>query len=185
VAAAEAAIEAGLEVVEVTFTLATAARAVERLRSRHPAACVGAGSVRTPAELEAAAGAGAQFLVAPGLNPKLLELARQRGLPMIPGVLTASEVDLGLRAGAELLKLFPAEPLGPGYLASLRQPFPDARLVPTGGVTAANAGAYLAAGAVAVAMGSSMFPGREIAARGPGVVKPLVAAALAALSRTG
>jgi 2-dehydro-3-deoxyphosphogluconate aldolase / (4S)-4-hydroxy-2-oxoglutarate aldolase len=181
VAAAEAAIEAGLEVVEVTFTLTEAARAIDRLRSEHPDACVGAGSVRTLAELEAAAAAGAQFLVAPGLNPELVEAAHRRGLPMIPGVFTASEVDLGIRTGADLLKLFPAEPAGPAYLGSLLQPFPQARLVPTGGVSAANAGAYLKAGAVAVAMGSSLFPAQRIAAEGPDVVKPLVGAALAAV----
>jgi 2-dehydro-3-deoxyphosphogluconate aldolase/(4S)-4-hydroxy-2-oxoglutarate aldolase len=181
VAAAGAAIVAGLEVVEITFTLASAAQAIERLRADYPDACVGAGSVRTLAELEAAAAAGAQFLVAPGLNPALVEAAHARSLPMIPGVLTASEIDLGTRAGADLLKLFPAEPLGPAYLASLLQPFPEARLVPTGGVSAGNAGAYLEAGAVAVAMGSSLFPPRRIAAEGPEVVKPLVAAALAAV----
>jgi 2-dehydro-3-deoxyphosphogluconate aldolase/(4S)-4-hydroxy-2-oxoglutarate aldolase len=183
VAAAEAAIEAGLEVVEVTFTLAAAAQAIERLRAGHPDVCVGAGSVRTLAELEAAASAGAQFLVAPGLNPALVEAAQRRSLPMIPGVFTASEIDLGIRAGADLLKLFPAEPAGPAYLASLRQPFPEVRLVPTGGISAANAGAYLKAGAVAVAMGSSLFPAQRIAAEGPEVVRPLVAAALAAVER--
>jgi len=181
VAAAAVAIEAGLEVVEVTFTLAAAARAIDRLRSDHPDACVGAGSVRTLAELEAAAAAGAQFLVAPGLNPALMEAAQRRSLPMIPGVFTASEIDLGARAGADLLKLFPAEPLGPAYLASLLQPFPEVRLVPTGGVSAGNAGAYLKAGAAAVAMGSSLFPAGPIAAEGPEVVKPLVVAALAAV----
>jgi 2-dehydro-3-deoxyphosphogluconate aldolase/(4S)-4-hydroxy-2-oxoglutarate aldolase len=102
---------------------------------------------------------------------------------MIPGVFTASEIDLGIRAGADLLKLFPAEPAGPAYLASLRQPFPEVRLVPTGGISAGNAGAYLKAGAVAVAMGSWLFPGHRIAAEGPEVVRPLVAAALAAVER--
>jgi 2-dehydro-3-deoxyphosphogluconate aldolase/(4S)-4-hydroxy-2-oxoglutarate aldolase len=182
VAAAEAAIEAGLQVVEVTFTLAAAARAIDRLRCDHPGACVGAGSVRSLAELEAAAAAGAQFLVAPGLNPQLVEAAGQRSLPIIPGVFTASEIDLGIRIGAELLKLFPAEPVGPAYLRSLLQPFPQARLVPTGGISAGNAAAYLKAGAVAVAMGSSIFPPGRIAAEGPEVVKPLVAAALAAVN---
>jgi 2-dehydro-3-deoxyphosphogluconate aldolase/(4S)-4-hydroxy-2-oxoglutarate aldolase len=181
VAAAEAAIDAGLEVVEVTFTLAAAARAIDRLRREHPHACIGAGSVRTLAELETATAAGAQFLVAPGFNPELVEAAHRRALLMIPGVFTASEIDLAIRMGAALLKLFPAEPAGPAYLASLMQPFPQARLVPTGGVSSDNAGAYLKSGAVAVAMGSSLFPARRIAAEGPGVVKPLVAAARAAV----
>ncbi len=179
---ASLALDAGLEVVEVTFTLPSAGRAIERLRRDHPGALVGAGSVRRLTELEDAAAAGAQFLVAPGLNPELIAAAARRGLPMLPGVFTATEVDLGLRLGAELLKLFPAEPSGPGYVASMLQPFPDANLVPTGGISAGNATAYLNAGAVAVAMGSSLFPASRIAARGPEVVVPLVQEAVAALT---
>lgn len=179
---ASLALDAGLEVVEVTFTLPSAGRAIERLRRDHPGALVGAGSVRRLTELEDAAAAGAQFLVAPGLNPELIDAAARRGLPMLPGVFTATEVDLGLRLGAELLKLFPAEPSGPGYVASMLQPFPDANLVPTGGISAGNATAYLKAGAVAVAMGSSLFPASRIAARGPEVVVPLVQEAVAALT---
>lgn len=179
VACATCAIEAGLDVIEVTFTLPSAARAIERLRSENPSALIGAGTVRTLSELQDAADAGAQFLVAPGLNPQLVEAARMRGLPLIPGVFTASEVDAALRLGLELLKLFPAEPLGPGYMASLLQPFPSARFVPTGGVSAANAAAYLNAGAAAVAMGSSLFPAGRIMSEGPGVVAPLVAQAVA------
>jgi 2-dehydro-3-deoxyphosphogluconate aldolase / (4S)-4-hydroxy-2-oxoglutarate aldolase len=182
VAAASQAVSAGLQVIEVTFTLDSAARAIERLRRDHPQALVGAGTVRRLAELEDAATAGAQFLVAPGLNSALVEAASRRGLPLLPGVFTASEVDMGLSLGAELLKLFPAEPSGPGYMASMLQPFPEAKLVPTGGITAANAPAYLDAGAVAVAMGSSLFPARRIAAEGPDVVVPLVREALAALT---
>jgi 2-dehydro-3-deoxyphosphogluconate aldolase/(4S)-4-hydroxy-2-oxoglutarate aldolase len=182
VAAAAAALEAGLEVVEVAFTLPSAARAIERLRRDHPEALVGAGTVRRPSELEEAAAAGAQFLVAPGFNPELLEAAQRRALPMLPGVFTASEIDLGLRLGAELMKLFPAEPGGPAYMASMLQPFPEARLVPTGGVSPTNATAYLRAGAAAVAMGSSIFPARRIATEGPEIVRPLVQEALAALA---
>ncbi|HEY3073369.1 MAG TPA: bifunctional 4-hydroxy-2-oxoglutarate aldolase/2-dehydro-3-deoxy-phosphogluconate aldolase [Candidatus Limnocylindrales bacterium] len=181
VAAAGCAIAAGLEVVEITFTMPGAARAIERLRKDHPGTLVGAGTVRTQAELQEAVGAGAQFLVAPGLNPTLLESAQRRGLAMLPGVFTASEIDLALRLGAEVLKLFPAEPSGPEYLAAMLQPFPAARLVPTGGVSAQNASAYLRAGAAALAMGSSVFPARRIKAEGPDVVTPLVRQALAAV----
>ncbi len=181
VACATCAIEAGLDVIEMTFTLPSAARAIERLRRDHPAALIGAGTVRSASELDDAAAAGAQFLVAPGMNPELVERARIRGLPMLPGVFTASEVDAAVRCGVELLKLFPAEPLGPAYMASLLQPFPSARFVPTGGVSAANAAAYMKAGAVAVAMGSSLFPARRIMSAGPGVVTPLVVEALAAV----
>jgi 2-dehydro-3-deoxyphosphogluconate aldolase/(4S)-4-hydroxy-2-oxoglutarate aldolase len=102
---------------------------------------------------------------------------------MLPGVHTATEVDLALRLGAHLLKLFPAEPGGPAYMAALLQPFPDARLVPTGGISSINAAAYLNAGAAAVAMGSSLFPAGRIRADGPGVVRSLVSDALAAVSK--
>jgi len=183
VAAGTIAIDAGLEAVEVTFTLAGAARAIERLRVARPRAVIGAGTVRHVEELNAAIAAGAQFLVAPGLNPELLEAAARAGVTMLPGVFTASEVDLALRLGAELLKLFPAEPSGPAYMAALLQPFPAARLVPTGGIGPENAAAYLKAGAVAVAMGSSLFPARRIKSEGPEVVAPLVEQALAAVTR--
>jgi len=181
VAAATQAIDAGLDAVEVTFTLPSAAKAIERLRSIRPRALVGAGTVRQREELDSAVAAGAQFLVAPGLNPELLEAARKAGVAMLPGVFTASEVDLALRHGAEVLKLFPAEPAGPAYLAAMLQPFPAARFVPTGGVAPGNAAAYLKAGAAAVAMGSSIFPAGRIMVDGPEVVAPLVHRALSAV----
>ena len=183
VAAATHAIDAGLDVVEVTFTLPSAATAIERLRAARPEAVIGAGTVRDRHELDAAVAAGAQFLVAPGLNPDLLEAAQNARVAMLPGVFTASEVDRALRLGADVLKLFPAEPSGPAYLAALLQPFPAARFLPTGGVGPENAAAYLKAGAAAVAMGSSIFPARRIASEGPEVVGPLVAKALSAVTR--
>lgn len=183
VAAATIAMDAGLEAIEVTFTLPSAARAIERVRSARPSALVGAGTVRRKDELEAAIAAGAQFLVAPGLNPALLQAAQHAGVAMLPGVFTASEVDLALGLGAETLKLFPAEPSGPAYLAALLQPFPAARMVPTGGIGPHNGAAYLKAGAAAVAMGSSLFPAARISSDGPEVVAPLVAKALSAIGR--
>lgn len=182
VAASENAIAAGLAAVELTFTLPGAARAIDRLRRAHPGVLVGAGTVRRIDELEAAVDAGAQFLVAPGLNPDLLDAARRREVLMLPGVYTASEVDRALGLGAHILKLFPAEPAGPAYMAALLQPFPDARLVPTGGISARNAAQYLDAGAAAVAMGSSLFPPGRIQTGGPKVVKSLVSDALAAVA---
>ena len=183
VAAATCAIDAGLEAVEITFTLPSAARAIERLRRDRPQAQIGAGTVRDMPQLEDAIEAGAQFLVAPGLNPELVRAAQRHGVMILPGVFTATEVDQALRTGAEVLKLFPAEPSGPAYLAALLQPFPEARLVPTGGIDAGNAAAYLRAGAAAVAMGSSLFPARRIKEDGPQVVAPLVVAALSAMTK--
>ena len=182
VAAATCAIHAGLETIEVTFTLPSAARAIERIRAARPKAVVGAGTVRRESELDDAVAAGAQFLVAPGINPTLFEAAQDAGVTMLPGVFTASEVDLALRIGANMMKLFPAEPGGPRYMAALLQPFPAARLVPTGGIGPENAAAYLRAGAAAVAMGTSLFPAQRITSEGPEVAAPLVKKALAALA---
>jgi 2-dehydro-3-deoxyphosphogluconate aldolase/(4S)-4-hydroxy-2-oxoglutarate aldolase len=181
VAAATSAIDAGLDVIEVTYTLPAAAQAIERIRTARPEALVGAGTVRQLGDVESAAAAGAQFLVAPGLDLAVLEAARRAGVTMLPGVFTASEVDLALRLGADLLKLFPAEPSGPAYMSALMQPFPEARFVPTGGLGPDNAAAYLAAGAVAVAMGSSIFPAGRIVSEGPEVVAKMVAKALSAV----
>src|SRR5207245_10314301 len=179
------AVGAGLAAGEVTLTVTGAADAMRRLRRDHPDALVGAGTVRRDAELDAAAEAGAQFLVAPGLNPALLEAAQRRGLVMLPGVFTATEIDLALRLGARALKLFPAEPSGPAYLASMLQPFPGARLVPPGGTAAHNAAAYLKAGAAPLAMRSSLCPARRLVDEGPDVVVPLVQPALAAVHGPG
>ena len=147
-----------------------------------PAAEVGRGQFNVT-QFGTQIAAGAQFLVAPGLNAELVQAAQLAGITMLPGVFTASEVDLALRLGTDLLKLFPAELSGPAYLAALLQPFPAARLVPTGGIGPENAGAYLKAGAVAVAMGSSLFPARRIMSEGPEVVAALVERALAAVTR--
>lgn len=171
----------GLGAVEVPFTVPAAERAIAELRDRlGDRVLVGAGTVRTPSELAAAVAAGAEFLVAPGLNVALADAARRAEVLLVPGVYTASEVDLALSLGLDLLKLFPAYPAGPEYMAALRQPFPTARFVPTGGVGPNNAAALLSAGAAALGMGSSIFPGREIEARGAGVVGPLTRLALEA-----
>jgi 2-dehydro-3-deoxyphosphogluconate aldolase/(4S)-4-hydroxy-2-oxoglutarate aldolase len=177
-----AAVNAGLQVIEVAYTTTDAGSAIRELRRRCPDAMVGAGTVRSKAILDDALAAGAQFIVAPGLNRPTFEASAEAGVLCIPGMLTPSELEEALALGCRLLKLFPAEPLGPSYLAALRQPFPDAMLLPTGGIAPSNAPAYLQAGAVAVAMGSSLFPARRIALEGTAVVTPLVQEALAAVS---
>lgn len=169
----------GLCALEVPFTVPRACHAISAIRARLGAdVLVGAGTVRTTAELRDALKAGADFFVAPGLNRALVEAARAAGVLLVPGVYTASEVDRALRLGLRLLKLFPAVPAGPEYLAALRQPFPEARFMPTGGITPTNAAGFLDAGAVALGMGSSIFPTQRIELEGPSVVIPLTKAAL-------
>jgi 2-dehydro-3-deoxyphosphogluconate aldolase/(4S)-4-hydroxy-2-oxoglutarate aldolase len=147
----------GVRVLEVSLVDPLALRSIEQLREDLGGRCVvGAGTVITEFGAEAALAAGADFLFSPGLNQRVIAVAEARGALAIPGVLTAGEVTSALALGARLMKLFPAEPLGPDYLQQMLGPFPDIHLVPTGGVDAENAAAYLDAGAVALGAGTSV-----------------------------
>ncbi|MDQ4127337.1 MAG: bifunctional 4-hydroxy-2-oxoglutarate aldolase/2-dehydro-3-deoxy-phosphogluconate aldolase [Actinomycetota bacterium] len=147
----------GARVLEVSLVDPQASRSIERLREELGAGgVVGAGTVITESGAKAALEAGADFLFSPGLNQRVVATAEAHGALAIPGVLTASEVTSALALGTRLMKLFPAEPLGPAYLKQMLGPFPNLRLAPTGGVGTGNAAAYLSAGAVAVGAGTSV-----------------------------
>jgi 2-dehydro-3-deoxyphosphogluconate aldolase/(4S)-4-hydroxy-2-oxoglutarate aldolase len=149
--------DGGAGVLEVSLVDPQAHRSIEGLREELGGECsVGAGTVITESGAEAALDAGAEFLFSPGLNQRVTAVAEARGVLAIPGVLTASEITSALAHGAQLMKLFPAEPLGPSYVEQMLGPFPDVRLVPTGGIGTANAAAYLSAGAVALGAGTSV-----------------------------
>jgi 2-dehydro-3-deoxyphosphogluconate aldolase / (4S)-4-hydroxy-2-oxoglutarate aldolase len=155
-AIAEALVAAGVEVVELSLISQGALATLERWRARFPQLVLGAGTVLGADACERAVAAGASFLISPGLERTVAERARVAGVPYIPGALTPSEIRACLDEGASLVKLFPAAPLGAGYLRQLLGPFPRLRLMPTGGVDGSNAHAFLAAGAAAVAVGSSI-----------------------------
>lgn len=138
-------LKAGVGTIEVTFRGEGAPAAIERLRTTVPGALVGAGSVLTVAQARDAVAAGAEFVVAPGSDPVVIEAVQAAGGVMIPGVATASEVSVNLSRGLSLLKLFPAEVLGGiKQLRALRGPFPGVRFIPTGGIGVGNLSAYLA-----------------------------------------
>ncbi len=146
--------------MEVTMNTPGALEVIALLRARFGEhMCIGAGTVRTVAQFDAAVEAGAQFTLAPGYVPAVVKRARMRGVLHIPGVFTPSEVEAAWTAGCPLLKLFPAEFGGPAYVRALRAPLDDVALVPTGGVSAENAGAYAQAGAAALGVGSSLIRG--------------------------
>jgi 2-dehydro-3-deoxyphosphogluconate aldolase / (4S)-4-hydroxy-2-oxoglutarate aldolase len=155
VAAAEVLAEAGIRAVEFPLTTPGALGALRELRDRRPELLAGAGTVITPADVAEAATAGAQFLVAPCTRPSSLAAAADRGVAMMPGAFTATEMVTALEHGAEVIKLFPAT-LGPAHVAALRGPIPRARMVPTGGVGLEAIAAFLQAGAFAVALGSPL-----------------------------
>ncbi|MCW3843313.1 bifunctional 4-hydroxy-2-oxoglutarate aldolase/2-dehydro-3-deoxy-phosphogluconate aldolase [Micromonospora yasonensis] len=156
---------AGLPALEVTLTTPRALDAVAALRAELDDSCaVGAGSVRTAADVTRARDAGAQFLVTPTTRAEVLTQAAEAGLPVVCGALTPTEVDLAWSAGASLVKLFPASLGGPAYLRELCAPLPDVPLVPTGGVSAESVHGWAAAGAVAVGVGGSLVNATDIAA---------------------
>jgi 2-dehydro-3-deoxyphosphogluconate aldolase/(4S)-4-hydroxy-2-oxoglutarate aldolase len=151
--------EAGLRAIEVTLTTAGALEAFGRLRDELPSdALLGVGTVRSPADAEAAVAAGATYLVAPDYRPDVVAWATDRDLPVVPGALTPTEVAAAWAAGATAVKLFPVSAVGgPAYLKAVRAPLPRVPLVPTGGVGIDDIGAYLAAGAAAVGVGSPLL----------------------------
>jgi 2-dehydro-3-deoxyphosphogluconate aldolase/(4S)-4-hydroxy-2-oxoglutarate aldolase len=154
--------DSGVRVFEITFDAPSAAADLRACRATLPAgtdALVGAGTLRSIDALELAIQAGADFGVSPVLDAAVLGAALDRGLPFVPGAFTPTEIDAAWRAGATFVKLFPASSAGPSHIRELRGPLGEIELIPTGGIDASSAGAYLAAGAVAVGIGGAIVNG--------------------------
>ncbi len=152
----------GLTVMEVTLNSANALEAIARLRVQAgEGMLVGAGTVRTAPELEAAWEAGAQFTVAPNFDAAAARLAQERDRLHLPGVFTATEAETAFRAGCRMVKLFPSDVVGPKYLAALRAPLHDIEFIPTGGIDRHNIAEYCRLGAVACGIGSALVTGPQ------------------------
>jgi len=161
---ADALIDGGLSVLEVTLRTDAAWPALENIVAAHPDAAVGVGTVLEPKQMMRAKQAGAKFAVSPGFDPVLAEAARRCGLFYLPGVATASETMAARRAGFRFLKFFPAEAVGGrAMLQSLAAPFRDMAFCPTGGIGAGNLAEYLALDNVACVGGSWVASARDIA----------------------
>ncbi|MDW5598507.1 bifunctional 4-hydroxy-2-oxoglutarate aldolase/2-dehydro-3-deoxy-phosphogluconate aldolase [Conexibacter stalactiti] len=160
VTAARALADGGVTAIEVTYTVPGAAEAIAALAS-DPRLLVGAGTIETAAQAREAVAAGARYLVSPHRCDDAIAVAQEAGLPAIPGVYTPTEVAEAARR-CRLLKLFPASVGGIELLKALRAPFPALAFMPSGGVTAANLGDWLAAGAVAVGAGGDLVPADAI-----------------------
>jgi 2-dehydro-3-deoxyphosphogluconate aldolase/(4S)-4-hydroxy-2-oxoglutarate aldolase len=170
---------AGGEVIEVTFRTTAAERAIGDL-AEQGTLLVGAGTVIRPEQVDAAHAAGARFIVSPGFDVRVVERCLELGLPVVPGVASASEIMAALAAGLSLVKLFPAEPLGGlALLRALHGPFPDVRFIPTGGLTEQNAAGYLRLPYVAAIGGSWMVAPSLVAAGDFDEITRLTATALA------
>ncbi len=147
----------GIRIFEITFDADDAAADLEAVRTQAPTGTVvGAGTIRADDQLRAAIDAGAAFGVSPVLDPEILDQALEAGLPFVPGAYTPSEADCAWRAGATFVKLFPGSSLGPAHVRELRGPLPEIETIVTGGVDATNALDFLAAGAVAIGIGSAL-----------------------------
>lgn len=147
----------GVRAVECTLDQPGALGAIETLLAiAPPGVVVGAGTVTSVDEVDRLADLGAGFAVTPHLDPALLERASALGFPLIPGVMTPTEIAIALGLGAPAVKLFPAGPLGIPYLSALYGPFGDLAVIPTGGISVPEVPAWLSAGAVAVGLGSAL-----------------------------
>ena len=175
----EALAAGGIHAFEVTMNSASAVAAIEALtaRFRPDELLVGAGTVLDEAQAQAAVDAGARFLVMPHFDARIIEWAVRHDVPAFPGAFTPTEILAAWRAGAAAVKLFPASAVGPTFVRELRGPLPQIPLIPTGGVTVENAPAFLAAGALAVGMGSWLTGGGD-----PAVIRGRATAVVAALA---
>lgn len=154
---ARALLAGGLPVAEVTFRSAAAAASIATIAAEVPQMLVGAGTVLTPAQVDAAVDAGASFLVTPGFSPAVVARARERGVPIVPGVNNPTGVEQAMATGISLVKFFPAEPSGGvSFIKALTGPYGEMRFVPTGGIGPKNLASYLAIPAVVACGGSWM-----------------------------
>jgi 2-dehydro-3-deoxyphosphogluconate aldolase/(4S)-4-hydroxy-2-oxoglutarate aldolase len=157
--------DGGLPCAEVTFRTAGAKEALARLTGECPDILAGAGTVLTPAHAKEARDAGAQFIVAPGLNPKVVEYCLENNIPVFPGVATPTEIEAALSLGLNVLKVFPIESLGGlPYLKAISAPYTGVEFMPTGGISLQNLTTYLAFPKIVACGGSWIAPADVLAA---------------------
>lgn len=164
-AVVDAIAEGGVRAIEVTMTVPNAVALIAALAPRMPKGfAFGAGTVLDAETAARVIDAGAQFIVSPVFRRSLITACHERGVPVTPGCFTPTEILDAWDAGADIVKVFPATALGPGYIRDVRAPLPQVKLMPTGGVTVENAGEWIKAGAVAVGVGSALLDTKAIEA---------------------
>lgn len=160
-----ASMEGGLCNLEVTMNSAGALDQIRLARSiMGEKGNVGAGTVTTLAALDQALSAGACFIVTPAIVPEVIQACVERKIPVMPGAMTPTEILTAWRMGATMVKVFPADQLGPGHLKAVKAPFPEIPLMPTGGVTVETLPAFKKAGADAFGVGGPLFDPKQVAA---------------------
>ena len=154
----EALLAGGVHAIEITFTVPNAVAVIRDARKKFgPPALIGAGTVLNVADCQAALTAGAEFIVSPIKRLELVEVAHAADRPIMLGAYTPSEALTAHEAGADFIKIFPADKLGPAYIKALRTPLPMLKIVPTGGVDLTTASDFLEAGCAALGVGSSLL----------------------------
>ena len=157
--------DGGVTVAEVTFTVPNALEVIREAKQQlGDRVLLGAGTVLDPETARAALLAGAEFVVAPSLNLEVVRLCRRYDKLVMPGAFTPTEIVAAWEAGADIVKVFPAEVVGPAFFKALRGPLPQIKLMPTGGVDLATAGDFLKAGAVCLGVGSQLVDPKAVAA---------------------
>ncbi len=160
---AEAIREGGVRCIEIAMTTPNALRVIEEVASKLDDVLVGAGTVLDPETARMAILAGAEFIVSPTLNFKVIELAKRYSKVVAPGTFSPTEILSAWEAGADIVKVFPATRLGPQYFRDIKAPLPQVRLMPTGGVDASNAAEFIRAGADVICVGSALIDKKAIA----------------------
>ncbi|GAA1318619.1 bifunctional 4-hydroxy-2-oxoglutarate aldolase/2-dehydro-3-deoxy-phosphogluconate aldolase [Pseudonocardia xinjiangensis] len=179
-------VDGGIRCIELTMTTPGALDVVERLAARvADVVDLGVGTVLTAAEVDRAVDAGACFVVSPSVVPAVIGAAARHGIASYPGALTPTEIHGAWSLGASAVKLFPAGSFGPGYLAALRAPLPHIPIVPTGGIGAGEAAAWLDAGAAALGMGGPLIGDAMTATGDLGALAERVRAVCAAVAGAG
>ena len=162
VPAAKALVAGGISLIELTLTTPGALDSIPAIASAVPGSIVGAGTVLDAASARNVIAAGAQFVVSPAFDEEVVRICRDSGVLCAPGVMTPTEMLHAWRAGAELLKVFPSAQVGPSFFRDVLAPMPFLRLVPSGGVSLANAGDWIRAGAAAVSVGTSFINAQTV-----------------------
>jgi 2-dehydro-3-deoxyphosphogluconate aldolase / (4S)-4-hydroxy-2-oxoglutarate aldolase len=157
--------EGGVRALEVTMTVPGATELIRDLASTLSGDfLLGAGTVLDPQTAARVIDVGAAFVVSPVLRPAIIDVCHRRGVPALPGCFSPTEILNAWESGADIVKVFPATALGPGFFSDVRGPLPQLKLMPTGGVTLDNAGDWIRAGAVAVGVGTALLDRAAIAA---------------------
>jgi len=160
---AEACIKGGVAAIEITFTVPGAAEVIKELAETYTSGqlILGAGTVLDPETARIAILAGAQYIVCPSLNVGTIRLCNRYQVPCMPGAQTVREIIEAMEAGADIIKVFPGETLGPSFVRAVKGPLPQAPLMPTGGVSLENVSEWIKAGCVAVGVGGNLTAGAK------------------------